>query len=293
MDRDEWLAQKFDESKEHLKAVAYRILGSMSEADDAIQETWLKLRGSDSQQIKNLAGWLTTVLARVCFDVLRARRRTRRTAEGSSAEMRRNESPEDAAALADATGLALLVVLEQLTPAERVAFVLHDMFEVSFEVIASILARTPEATRQLAVRARQRVRRVKPPATDLSRQRELVQAFLAASRDGDFEGLLAVLSPSVVLQADPLAVRMAKARQGQGAPSLAPVIRGRARVANTFKGRAAAAHPAVIDGEAGAVWMTGGQVRSAFLFAIEDDRIAGINLVMEPDRLAELDVEIG
>ncbi len=169
---------------------------------------------------------------------------------------------------------------------------LHDLFDLSFEDIAPILARTAAATRQLATRARQRVRNVETPATDLSRQRELVEAFLAASRDGNFERLLTMLSPEVVLRADPLAVRIAEARQRQGAPALAPEIHGAAQVANTFKGRAAAAQPAVIDGDAGAVWMSGGQVRSAFVFTIEDDKITGIDLIMEPDRLAELEVRV-
>jgi RNA polymerase sigma factor (sigma-70 family) len=290
--QDEWLAQRFEEHRQHLKRVAERMLGSAGEADDAIQETWLKLSRSDSDNVENLGGWLTTVLARVCLDMLRARRRSQGGPQDRSAEAHADESPETDAVLADATGMALLVVLDRLTPAERVAFVLHDLFDLSFEVIAPILDRTDAATRKLATRARQRIRNVQTPAADFSRQRELVDAFLAASREGNFERLLTLLSSEVVLHADTLAVRIAEARQQQGAPALAREIHGAAQVANTFKGRAAAAQPAVIDGTAGAVWMSGGQVRSAFVFFIEDGLIAGIDLIMEPDRLAELEIVV-
>jgi RNA polymerase sigma factor (sigma-70 family) len=290
MNQQDWLARQFDDSRKHLKAVAYRILGSASEADDAIQETWLKLSGQDAGRVENLGGWLTTVLARVCFDMLRARRRTQGTPTETVA--RTEQSPEDDIALADATGLALLVVLDTLTAAERVAFVLHDMFDLSFEEIAIIISRTPVATRQLATRARQRLRNVAAPTADLSRQRELVEAFLAASREGDFARLMAVLSPDALLRADSLAVRIAAARQGQGAPVLPSEMRGAAQVAGTFKGRAAAALPAIIDGNAGAVWISGGQVRSAFVFTIEEDKIASIEILMEPERLALLEVMV-
>ena len=257
-----------------------------------MQETWLKLSRSDTREVGNLGGWLTTVVARVCLDMLRTRRSRREEPLDSTADPPSSRQLEDDIALADATGQALLVVLETLTPTERVAFVLHDMFDLSFEEIASIIDRTPDAARQLASRARRRVRGAEAPATDLARHRELVSAFLAASRDGDFERLLAVLSPDVVLRGDDLAVRTAAANQRHGAPILAREARGASVVADAFKGRATAALTAVIDGEAGAVWAVGGQVRAAFLFTIKGDRIAGVDLVMDPGHLAELDVKI-
>ena len=292
MDDNNWLAKRFDESRAHLRAVAYRMLGSASEAEDAVQETWLKLSRSDTREVGNLGGWLTTVVARVCLDMLRTRRSRREEPLDSTADPPSSRQPEVDIALADATGQALLVVLETLTPTERVAFVLHDMFDLSFEEIAPIIDRTPDAARQLASRARRRVRGAEAPATDLARHRELVSAFLAASRDGDFERLLAVLSPDVVLRGDDLAVRTAAANRRHGAPILAREARGASVVADAFKGRATAALTAVIDGEAGAVWAVGGQVRAAFLFTIKGDRIAGVDLVMDPGHLAELDVKI-
>jgi RNA polymerase sigma factor (sigma-70 family) len=294
MDGNDWLAKRFDDNRARLRAVAYRILGSASEADDAIQETWLKLSRSGSQEeVQNLGGWLTTVLARVCLDMLRARRSRREEPLAAAADAPGDGSPEDELALADSVGPALLIVLDTLAPGERVAFVLHDMFNLPFEDIGRILDRTPIAVRQLASRARRRVRGTEAPAADVTLHRNLVSAFLAASRDGDFERLLAVLSPEVVLRADDPAVRAAAARQGRGAPELAPEIRGAARVANTFKGRAGAALAALIDGEPGAVWAIGGRVQSAFLFTIEGARITGIDIVMDPAHLAELHVTIG
>lgn len=293
MNGDDWLARQFDENRTHLWAVAYRMLGSASEAEDAVQETWLKLSRSGSQEVENLGGWLTTVIARVCLDILRSRRSRREEPLVGADEAPSDDSFEDDLALADATGPALLVVLETLAPAERVAFVLHDMFDLSFEEIARILNRTPAAARQLASRARRRVRGTEAPAAGISRHRELVSAFLAASREGDFERLVAVLSPEVVLRADEAAVRTAAARQAQGAPPLSAEVRGASRVAEVFKGRARAAVTALIDGDAGAVWTMGGQVRAAFVFTIERDRIAAIDLVTEPVHLAELDIEIG
>ena len=208
MDQQEWLARQFEDHRPHLRAVAYRMLGSLSEADDAVQDAWLRLSGADTSHVENLEGWLTTVVARVALNMLRSRRTRREqpldvrvpdpiidSAEGGN--------PEHDALLADSVGLALLVVLERLTPAERLAFVLHDMFAVPFEEIAPIMERSPEATRQLASRARRRVRGVAPvPDADLTAQWEVVEAFLAASRKGDFEALVAVLDPDVVLRAD-------------------------------------------------------------------------------------------
>jgi len=288
----DWLATRFDESRPRLRAVAYRMLGSSSEAEDAVQEAWLKLSRTDGRSVQNLGGWLTTVVARVCLDMLRTRRARREEPLASGAEVPGGECPDEDLALADATGQALLIVLETLAPAERVAFVLHDMFDLSFEEIAPIVERTPEAARQLASRARRRVRGAEAPAADAARRRELVNAFLAASRDGDLGRLLAVLSPEVVLRADDVAVRIAAARQTQGAPGIAAEVRGASQVARVFQGRAAAALPALIDGEAGAVWAMGGKVLAAFVFKFDGGRITGIDLIMEPERLAALDVKI-
>jgi len=292
MDDKDWLAKQFEESRVRLRAVAYRMLGSASEAEDAVQDTWLKLSRSDTKGIGNLGGWLTTVVARVCLDMLRTRRSRREEPLGSTTSAPTSARPDDDLVLADATGQALLIVLEALAPAERVAFVLHDMFDLSFEEIAPIVDRTPEATRQLASRARRRVRGVEAPESDTARRRELVSAFLAASRDGDFERLLAALSPDVVLRADDLAVRMAAANQRRGAPSLAREVRGASLVADVFKGRARAALPALIDGHAGAVWAMGGQIRAAFVFSIWGDKIIGIDIIMAPSQLAALRVTI-
>jgi RNA polymerase sigma factor (sigma-70 family) len=290
---DDWLARRFDENRTRLRTVAYRMLGSASEAEDAVQETWLKLTRSGSQEPENLGGWLTTVVARVCLDMLRARRSRREEPLAAAGDAPSDGSPEDDLALADATGPALLAVLDTLAPGERVAFVLHDMFDLPFAEIARILNRTPTAARQLASRARRRVRGGEIPAADITLHRELVSAFLAASRDGDFERLVAVLSPDVVLRADERAVRAAAVNRGHGAPELAAEIRGAARVAGTFKGRAQAALPALIDGEAGAVWATGGRVHSAFVFTVEGAKITGIDIIMDTAHLAELDLKIG
>ncbi|MFZ0499840.1 MAG: sigma-70 family RNA polymerase sigma factor [Steroidobacteraceae bacterium] len=293
MDGDEWLARRFDENRTRLRSVAYRMLGSASEAEDAVQETWFKLNRSGSQEFDNLGGWLTTVVARVCLDMLRSRRSRREEPLAAAGDAPGGDSPEDDLALADATGPALVAVLDTLAPGERVAFVLHDMFDLSFEDIARILDRTPTAVRQLASRARRRVQGGEARPADIELHRELVGAFLAASRDGDFERLVAVLSPEVVLRADERAVRAAAVNRGRGAPELAAEIRGAERVANTFKGRARAALPALIDGEAGAVWAIGGQVQSAFVFTIEGTTITGIDIVMDTAHLAGLDLQIG
>ncbi len=291
MDGDDWLARRFDANRTHLRAVAYRMLGSASEAEDAVQETWLKLNRSGSQELENLGGWLTTVLARVCLDMLRTRRSRREEPLAAAPDAPGDGSLEDDLTLADATGPALLAVLEMLAPGERVAFVLHDMFDLSFQEVARILDCTPIAARQLASRGRRRVRGTQAAAADISVHRELVSAFLAASRDGDFERLIAVLSPEVVLRADEAALRAAAARPGQ-APVLAAEIRGASRVANAFKGRAQGASPALIDGDAGAVWAVRGHLLAAFVFAIGRDTIAGIDIIMDPVRLAELDVKM-
>src|SRR5207247_2122857 len=259
-----WLATRFEENRTHLKAVAYRMLGSVSEAEDAVQDAWPRLSRSDTSGVENLDGWLTTIVARVCLDMLRSRKSRREEPLGAQAPemiVSREEGvdPEREALLADSVGLALLVVLETLTPAERVAFVLHDMFDLPFDEIAPVVGRSPAAARQLASRARRRVRgAATAPDADLTRRREIVDAFLAASRGGDFDALLALLDPDVVLRADPAAVRAGATRE----------VRGAAAVADTFSGRARFAQPALVNGAVGAVWAPGGQPRVVFGFTI-------------------------
>jgi RNA polymerase sigma-70 factor (ECF subfamily) len=294
MDESDWLEKRFQENQAHLRRVAYRMLGSSSEAEDALQEAWIRLSRADTGSVENLGGWLTTVIARVCLDMLRAR--SSRSEEALGASTMRAESgsnPESEVLLADSVGAALLVVLETLAPAERVAFVLHDLFDLSFEEIAAIVDRSPTAARQLASRARRRVRGdAAPAAADLAKQREVVDAFLAASRGGKFDALLAVLDPNVVLRADELAVRTAAANRQAGAPDIANEVRGAQAVAETFKGRARGARRALIDGMAGAAWAVGGQTRAAFLFTVERGKVVAIELVMEPERLGELELQL-
>jgi RNA polymerase sigma factor (sigma-70 family) len=284
MDEKNFLAEKFEANRTHLRAVAYRMLGSRSEVDDAVQEAWLRLSRSDAGNIENLSGWLTTVVARVCLDMLRSRKSRREEPLGPHVpEPIASSESEREADLADSVGTALLVVLETLAPAERLAFVLHDMFAVPFEDIAPIVGRTPAAARQLASRARRRVQGA--PAVldaDVTRQRKVVDAFLAASRGGDFEALLAVLDPDVVFRADTAAVRMG----GQAE------IRGATAVANTFKGRAQAAKPALIDGAVGLAVIFGGRLRIALNLTITNDRIVGIEAVADPDRLSQMDLAV-
>jgi RNA polymerase sigma factor (sigma-70 family) len=287
-EHDEWLAQRFEKNRTHLRAVAYRMLGSISEADDALQETWLRLSRSDTSEVENLGGWLTTVVGRVCLDMLRSRRSRREEPLGvhvpepivSRAD---GIDPEHEALLADSVGLALLVVLETLSPAERLAFVLHDMFGVPFEEIAPIVGRSPTAARQLASRARRRVRGAAPvPDVDLTRQREVVDAFLAASRGGDFDALVAVLDPDVVLRADRAAVHAGASRE----------VRGAAAVADTFSGRARFAQPALVNGAVGAVWAPGGRPRVVFGFTITRGKIVEIDILVDPERLRQLDLAV-
>ena len=312
MEEQEWLAERFEENRAHLRAVAHRMLGSTGEADDAVQEAWLRLARSDASGIENLGGWLTTVVARVCLDTLRSRASRREVSleEPSGAPKGQRWGtrvprtiagredgidPEHEALLADSVGPALLVVLETLSPAERVAFVLHDVFGVPFAEIAPVVGRTPNAAKMLTSRARRRVRGAggaEAPDADLARQREVVDAFLAASRSGDFGALLAVLDPGVVLRADRAAVDAAASRAASGAPTLSPEIRGAPAVADIFSGRARAARPALIDGAAGAVWAPGGRARAAFSFTIAGGKIVGIDLIVDPTRLSRLDLEV-
>jgi RNA polymerase sigma factor (sigma-70 family) len=284
MHQENFLAEKFEASRAHLRAVAYRMLGSTAEVDDAVQETWLRLSRSDTSGVDNLGGWLTTVVARVCLDMLRSRKSRREEPIGPHVpEPAAHDDHERDAEMADSVGAALLVVLETLNPAERLAFVLHDMFAVPFEEIAPIVGRTPAAARQLASRARRRVQGTPSlPGADLGRQRRIVEAFLAASRSGDFEGLLAVLDPDVVFRADAAAQRLG---------SLAE-IRGAAAVAETFKGRAQAAKPALVDGAPALAVTLGGQLRIVLRLTITADRIAEVEAVADADRISRFDIEV-
>jgi RNA polymerase sigma factor (sigma-70 family) len=286
MDSAGWAAERFEANRSHLCAVAYRMLGSATEADDAVQESWLRFSRADTSDVENLGGWLTAVVARVCLDMLRSRRSRREepldtTLPDPIDTRTHGVDPEHEAVLADSVGVALLVVLETLAPAERLAFVLHDLFDLPFDEIAPIVGRSPAATRQLASRARRRVQGADAAlAADGNRKREVVDAFLAASRGGDFDALLALLDPDVVLRADAAAVT-------SGA---SPEVRGAAAVAGTFAGRAQAAQPALIDGSAGLVWMVGGRPRVVFDFTISADRIVGIDLLSDAECLAGLDL---
>ncbi|TCC32102.1 sigma-70 family RNA polymerase sigma factor [Kribbella capetownensis] len=284
MSEHDWLAQRFEENREHLRVVAYRILGSRVEAEDAVQEAWIRLSRSDADAIDNLGGWLTTVVGRICLDMLRTRRgRPEQTVGDHSPALTDDDvpDPELEAVQADSVGLALLVVLETLTPAERLSFVLHDMFAVPYDDIAPIVGKSPEAARQLASRARRRVQgRPEPAGADASRQKEIVEAFLAASRGGDFDALLALLDPEVVLRADETVVA-----RGAGA-----MVRGAAAVAETFSGRAQAAVLTLVDGKAGAVWRLRGEPVVVFSFTVADGRITGIELLGNPDYLRDVDL---
>jgi RNA polymerase sigma factor (sigma-70 family) len=283
MNDTDWLAQRFEERRPRLTALAYRMLGSASEADDAVQEAWIRLSRSDADSIENLGGWLTTVLSRVCLNILQVRRsRPEVPLDPDVPEPAAGPDPEQEALLADSIGLALLIVLDTLPPAERVAFVLHDMFGLPFEEIASIVGRNPPATRQLASRARRRVQR-EDAGGEASRLRhaELVDAFLAAARNGEFDQLLALLDPDVVLSADQTAAEMGAAREIHGAAEVA-----------AFSRRARGATPALLAGAAAAVWMVGGQPRVVYSFTTGGEKITGIDLIADPARLRELDLVI-
>ncbi len=285
----------FETHRAHLRSVAARMLGSTLDADDAVQEAWLRFSGADAQGLADVRSWLTTVVARICLDMLRSRTSRHEDAlyEGGVPVIDTPDSrsdPERDLLVADAIGPALLVVLDTLDPAERLAFVLHDLFGVSFDEIAPIVSRTPAAARQLASRARRRVQGTATQATDVARQHEIVGAFLAASRNGDFERLLTLLDPDVVLRADQAAVDSAAARETAGAPPLARVMRGRTAVAKIFAGRARGARLAVIDGNVGAAWAPGGQARAAFDIVIVAGKIVAIEVIANADNLATLDL---
>ncbi|MBB2750021.1 UNVERIFIED_ORG: RNA polymerase sigma-70 factor (ECF subfamily) [Rhizobium aethiopicum] len=286
MDEKKWLADEFEANRAHLRAAAYRMLGSRNEAEDAVQEAWLRLSRTDTTDVGNLGGWLTTVVARICLDMLR----TRKSRREEPLEMPVHAAiadpandPEHEAAFADSVGLALLVVLQTLAPAERVAFVLHDMFDLPFDEIAPIIGRSSAAARQLASRARRRVQGTdEAPDVDFGRKRTVAEAFLTASRNGDLEALLAVLAPDVVFRPDATAARFGTIGE----------MRGAEEVARAFKGRAQAAEIAVVDSELGFVVQIGGQLRVVVALTIAGGRIAAIDAIADPDHLERLDYSI-
>ena len=295
LEEAEWLAERFEAARPRLQRIAQRILGSAAESDDALQESWLRVSRADVARVANLEGWLTTVVARVCLDALKWRESRRE--ELTPDDPRRDivaiapgERPEEEAMLADSIGVALMILLDALPPAERIAFVLHDMFDVPFDDIAAIVARTPEAARQLASRARRRVRGASAGRDAVTqRNDELVRAFLAASRAGNFSALLALLDPAATLRADPAVAAMGGAAYWEN--DLQAGIEGAAAVARTFSGRASAAQPVFIDGNPGAVWMHAGEVRVAFRFRITDDRITAIDLIADRAAIAQSVIE--
>jgi RNA polymerase sigma factor (sigma-70 family) len=290
MDEADWLAARFEEQRAHLRAVAYRMLGSLTEADDAVQNSWLRLSRADPAEVENLAGWLTTVVARECLKMMRTRRSRREepladiTAEPPAGRGDVSD-PEAEALLADSVGPALMVVLDALGPAERLAFVLHDIFAVPFDEIAVILERSPAASRQLASRARRRVQGATPPRnTDPGRQRQIVEAFLAALRDGDFEGLVAVLDPDVLLRDD-----------SAGLPGGAAVMRGARAVgahALGFSRSAQFVEPALVNGAMGLAIVPQGRLMGALGFTFSDGKITEIDMISEPGRLQDVDLTV-
>jgi RNA polymerase sigma factor (sigma-70 family) len=288
MDENEWLADRFEEHRGHLRAVAYRMLGSLAEADDAVQDTWLRLSRAGASEVENLGGWLTTIVARVCLNMLRSRTTRREEPLGvhipdpvisPEGELQ----PEEEALLADSVGLALLVVLDSLSPAERLAFVLHDMFELPFEEIAPMVGRSPAAARQLASRARRRVKGAEIPAPDpdLARQRDVVDAFFLAARGGDFDALVALLDPDVVLRAD----------FGARRPAASMVLHGAAAVARqALMGALPAAHlhPALVNGAAGVVVTVGGRPFAVLGFTVAEGRIVEVDAIADPERVRRI-----
>ena len=283
---DEQLTAEFEEQRSHLRAVAYRMLGSVNEADDAVQEAWLRASRADTSEVENMRAWLTTVVARVSLSMLRSRKAKREEpldvhVPEPIVSGRDGLQPEQEALLADSVGLALLVVLETLSPAERLAYVLHDMFSVPFDDIAAIVERSPAATRQLASRGRRRVEgEATVPDPDLGRQREVVGAFMAASREGDFEGLVAVLHPDVVLRAD---MALGVSRQVRGAEAVAAQAR-------MYRERDRFSRLALVNGAAGMVVASDEQTYAVLGFTVADGKIVAIDILADPDRLARLDL---
>lgn len=294
MEKNDWLTTHFEATRTHLQAVAYRMLGSRSEAEDAVQEAWIRLNRSDAGNIDNLGGWLMTVVARVCLDNLRSRKAAR---EDSLEEI--IDLPEEAGGefeekilIADAVGPALLMVLDKLTPAERIAFVLHDLFDVAFDEIAPIIERTEMAARQLASRARKQIRTSALPGKDAQRQQEVVAAFMQASRHGNFDALIKLLHPDVVLRADETAIKVSTANRAKGAPQFASEITGALAVANTLNGSAQGAQLALINGLTGAAWGMQGRTVVAFCFVVKNEKITDINVVMDKSALDNFEIQI-
>ena len=292
MDQQQWFVREFEQHRGRLRGVAYRMLGSLSEADDAVQETWLRLSGGDRSQVHNLGGWLTTVISRVCLDMLRARKGRREEPadaeplpdSGQSGHMAPTIDPEQEAIMADAVGVALLVVLDTLSPAERIAFVLHDLFGVAFEDIAPILQKTSDAARQLASRARRRIRREpNVSGAELTAHRELVTRFLAALRAGDIEGLVALLDPDLIVRVDGAAAATGRPVEVHGA-------RTWASTAVTFAALLQHIEIALIDGHIGVVHAPGGKLLRVLDLTIEDERITRIDVVADPARLDRVEV---
>jgi len=285
----ELIAERFEADRPHLRAVAYRMLGSLSDADDAVQESWLRLSRADKSGVENLTGWMTTIVSRVCLDMLRTRKSRREDAlepntPATGATGRAGCDPQQEAMLADAVGVAMLVVLEKLAPAERIAFVLHDVFAVPFEEIGPIVDRSPATARQLASRARRRVQGTSAvPQAEFNQQRHVVEAFLAASRNGDFDALLAVLDDDVVFKSDDAAARM-------GGPK--KEVRGAKTIAKLFSGRAQAAKAAMVNGSVGVLVAPAGRLFLVLLPTVENGKIVRIDAVAEPDRLAMLEVAV-
>lgn len=283
MDEHDELGRRFEERRGRLRTLAGAVLGSAAEAEDAVQEAWLRLARTDVRAIEDLDAWLTTVVARIALDMLRGRARRRFREVSDAAELTDvpgGADPADRAVLAESVGAALLVVLDELSPEERIAFVLHDTFVVPFAEIGRLLDRSPQAAKQLAHRARRRVQGRAPVTSDPARQRPLVAAFLAASQSGQFEALVALLHPDVVLQADAVAVAM-------GSPAQ---LEGPAAVAGVFNGRALAAHAALVDGAAGIVWSVGGRPRVVWDFLVDGDRVVAIDMIADPEHLATLEI---
>lgn len=287
MEQEDWATERFEANRIRLNAVAFRMLGSRSEADDAVQQAWLRLNRSDPEVVDNLDGWLTTVVARVCLDMLRSRASRREDPLDLAGQVSRasdglESDPEQQALMADSVGIALLVVLDTLTPAERLAFVLHDLFAVPFDEIAPIVERSPAAVRQLASRARRRVQGASGSSDiNQARRRMVVDAFFAASRGGDFAALIALLDPEVVLRADASAVTA----------GATPLVTGASAVAETFCGRAQYAQTTLVNGVVEGVWAVNGKPRVVFGFTIANDRVVAIELVADPEQLGQLDVQ--
>jgi RNA polymerase sigma factor (sigma-70 family) len=297
MKRDELLAERFEAARPRLRRIAQRILGSVTESEDALQEGWLRVGRAGADDVANFEGWLTTVVARVCLDTLKRRnsRREELTAEDPRAELPSTapgDRPEDEAILADSVGVALLILLEALPPPERVAFVLHDLFDVPFDDIGRIVDRSPEASRQLASRARKRVRGFSTERETISRNNEeLVRAFFAASRAGDLSGLVAVLDPNVMLRADKTLIERMGGAQYWQSDDLGTGVRGADAVARTFLKRAQAAKVVLVDGRPGAIWVDRGIVRVAFLFEIASNHITQVEIVADPAAIANYTID--